>query len=385
VDLLSRTSFMALTEVAGGPCVTILMPTVRSRPEKRQNSPRFKKLVRRAEELLVAEGLATLKAKALLEPAQSLLENAAMWEDTGDGLAAFISPTLFRYYHLPLRLEELVVVNRLFHVKPLFPLVTYDGEFYVLALSKKQNRLLQCTRETHAEVDVPHMPQGLAEVTQYDVREKQSDFHTRAPRSKGRRMAVVHGHDEGAAVVEERLQEYLHQVSKRLNDYIGERRVPLVLAGVDYIQYLYRKLSSYPGLWGAGVKGNPDRLTAEELHRQAWGIVESHFRKGYGDAIARYRELAGKGRTSGAVEEIVEAASAGRVETLFADAGAQVWGAIDPDSREVRVRAERQAGDEELTNLAAIRAYAAGGEVHAVERAAMPEDTPLAAIFRFRL
>jgi hypothetical protein len=39
-----------------------------------------------------------------------------------------------------------VVVTDRFHIKPLLPLLSGDGRFYVLALSQSEVRLLQGTR-----------------------------------------------------------------------------------------------------------------------------------------------------------------------------------------------------------------------------------------------
>ena len=44
----------------------------------------------------------------------------------------------FRYYQLPLSLEELTVVTSRFHLKPLLALFNEDGQYYILALSQGQ-------------------------------------------------------------------------------------------------------------------------------------------------------------------------------------------------------------------------------------------------------
>ncbi|RPJ11944.1 MAG: hypothetical protein EHM37_10145 [Deltaproteobacteria bacterium] len=41
--------------------------------------------------------------------------------------------------------KELAVVSHRFHVKPLLPVLTSDGTFYILALSQNQLRLLEGT------------------------------------------------------------------------------------------------------------------------------------------------------------------------------------------------------------------------------------------------
>jgi hypothetical protein len=110
-----------------------------------QDPIRFKNLIRQAEELLVSSGLRGQDARDLLEPVKKL-DNSEFWQYQSDGLAIFISTNVFRYYCLPLNFEELVVVTDRFHFKPLLPLLTGDGKFYILALSQNDVRLLQGTR-----------------------------------------------------------------------------------------------------------------------------------------------------------------------------------------------------------------------------------------------
>jgi hypothetical protein len=50
----------------------------------------------------------------------------------------------------------LVIVSERFHVKPLLPLLSGDGRFYVLALSQNEIRLLQGTRYSVEQVDYLH-------------------------------------------------------------------------------------------------------------------------------------------------------------------------------------------------------------------------------------
>lgn len=144
------------------------MPTHRAGREIQQDPLRLKNLLSGAEKHLLASGLCTPDAKELLEPAQRLLQNSHFWQHQSDGLAMFLSREMFRYYRLPLDFDVLVDVTNRFHIKPLFPLLSGDGRFYILALSQNDVRLFQGARYSVSAVDLEGVPTSLAEALQYD-------------------------------------------------------------------------------------------------------------------------------------------------------------------------------------------------------------------------
>ena len=90
----------------------------------------------------------------MLEPASKFLQDSNFWQHQSDGLAIFISSNRVHRYRLPLNFEEFVTVINHFHIKPLLPLFTGDGQFYILALSQNYIRLLNGTRYSVSEVDI---------------------------------------------------------------------------------------------------------------------------------------------------------------------------------------------------------------------------------------
>jgi hypothetical protein len=153
--------------------------------------------------------------------------------------------------------------------------------------------------------------------------------------------------------------------------------------GVDYLFPLYREANSYRHLFEEGIAGNPERITAEDLHTRAWAIVQPHFLKAQHEAAAAYERLLGLGRASGDVETVVPAAYNGRVEHLFVAVGVQCWGTFDPTTHAVQWHREEQTGDEDLLDFGAIHTLLNGGTVYAVGPEYVPDIRPLAAIFRY--
>lgn len=392
MDLLSRDELQTLLEAQGGPCVSLFMPTHQAGAGTRENPIRYKNLLREAENRLTAAGLRAPEARKLLEPAVKLSDDARFWQRQGDGLAVFVAPGAFRRYCVPVEVPERVAVGRRFYVKPLLPLLTDDGRFYVLAISQKDVRLLRGTRHQVEEVPLPEVPRSLAEALKHDGPERQLQFHTGTPGAAGGRAAVFYGHGGAGEDAKDNLLRFFHLVDAGLRPVLRGERAPLVLACVDYLRPIYGKANSYPHLLEDGVRGNPDGGSIKDLHRQAWAVVEPYFAEPRREAAARYRALAGTGRTSADVREIVPAAHHGRVGVLFVARGREQWGRFDPARGTVRLDGEagpegEEAGGaepgEELLNLAAVETLRTGGTVYAVPPREVPDGAPLAAVFRF--
>ena len=387
MDILPREVLQTLLTREERPCVSIYMPTEHVQSEIQQNPTRFKNLVRDAKEQLVEGGMRATEAEDLLEPATRLIEDDPFWRDQSEGLAAYLTREGFEVYRFPYRFEQMSVVNNRFYVKPLLPLMSGDGRFYVLALSQNAVRLLRGTRYTVSELDLENVPQSLAEALQYDEQERQLQFHTETPPSGGghERSAIFHGQGfTDAARDKKDILRYFQQINRGVHDLLKDEHVPLVLAGVDFLFPIYREANTYPELVEEGVTGNPEHLSDQELHDRAWEIVEPIFHEGQEEDARRYRELAGHEERSGhTVETVVPAAFFQRIDTLFLREGAHVWGRFDEKSGKVHIEGEQSPENEDLLDFAAIHTYLNGGTIYTCDEGEMPAEDPLAGIFRY--
>ena len=378
MELLLHAQLRSLIEATQPPCLSVFLPTHRAGVEARQGSIRLKNQIRSAEEQLAAQGVRGAAAKTLLEPLLKLCENSGFWQYQSDGLAIFRSPDKFRYYRLPLHFDELLVVTDRFHVKPLLRLFTEDGRFYLLALSKNGIRFFQCTRYGAHEIALPEgTPASLEEVLQLEGVQKQHQVHTAGVAAK------FHGHGGRAGDDKQDLLEFFRRVDRGIRDTLRGDRAPLVLAGVEYLFPLYREASAYPYLADRGVPGNPDGRRPEELQSNAWAAVEPHFRAIRQQAARDYQEFAGGPRASADIRQVVPAAVQGRVDKLFVAVGRQIWGRWNQDAQSAEVSAEKQSGDRDLLNLAAIQTLLQSGAVYAVPPGEVPGGGLLAAVFRY--
>jgi hypothetical protein len=179
--------------------------------------------------------------------------------------------------------------------------------------------------------------------------------------------------------------QFCHAIDGALYEKLKNQKAPLVVAGVEYLHPIYQEGNTYPHLVEQGITGNPEILKPEELHDEAWQIVEPLFHKKEQEAMERYQELAGAdtGKASNDIKEIIPAAYFQRIDSLFVPVGRQMWGDFDPDTMSVDLHPEPEPDDEDMLDFAAIHTLLNGGTVYAVEPEQVPEQAPAAAIFRY--
>ncbi len=376
---LSNEELGLLMQTTGDPAVSIYIPTQRT-GDIEQNQIRLKNMLREAEKQLLEYGLRTPDAESLLEPAQQLLPDLPFWRYQADGLAIFISPDIFRQYRLPRTFRELAVVAERFHVKPLIPLFSEDGVFYVLAVSQNQARLLQCTRYNVQDITPAEVPSGREEAMEYDDPEKQHQFHTTGPGG----ATIFHGHGAPKDHDKDNILRYFHRVERGVQEVLSDEHAPLVIAGVDYLHPIYREASKYRYLLDEGIEGNPDDLSDEELQERAWQLVQPYFERGRAEAVEGYSGALAKGLATNDMKQAALAAYDGRVATLFVATGVHQWGKLDEESRKILLYDDRKPGLEDLLDFATVHTLAKGGIVYSLDPEEVPGETAIAAVLRYQ-
>jgi len=387
MEIPSIGELRALSERHNGPCISMFLPTHRSGMETHQDPLRLRNHIRAAENRLLLDHLRTTQVEHLLQPIQALLEDESFWLHPGDGLALFRSPDTFRTYWLPSSFKEQVVVTDHFYLKPLLPFLSKDERFSILALSQNEVRLLQATHYSVRKVDLPAVvPRGLAEALTYDEPENELQYHSSSSgvRGKGGRRATIF-HGQGVGIDDSRadLLRYFQRVDRGLHELLRDEQAPLVLACVESLFPLYREVNTYPHLLDQGVPGNPDKLSAETLLRQAWAIMEPYLLLAREQAAARYREYTETGRASHNVREIIAAAFHGQVESLFIAIDQEQWGTFHPATNTLHVHRVARYHDDDLLDIAATQTLLHSGSVYAVGQAQVPGGELVAAVFRY--
>lgn len=384
MDLFRRDDLRSLLNHTDGPCVSLFMRTTRG--AQFQDKKQWKNVLREAEERLKETGVRTPDARDLVRPGEDLLNDEAFWLTIPvGGLAAFLAPGRLTTYRLPVPLDEQVTVGDRFHVRPLLPLLTNNGRFFVLAVSKERVRFLHGTRFTVGEMPLEDVPESQDEAL-YNTDEGETRSSLNHPRQDPRayrREEIFRGPGTNTESGKDGLLEYCKRLDRGLHKYLRDERAPLVLATVEYLVPIFKEASGYKYLADEFINGNPEGVSDQDLQQKAWAIVEKRFRQEQERLFALYQQLdaAGTGLAGHYLPQLVPAAYQGQIQYLFLPAGVQSWGRFNPQDLSVELHDRQMPGDDDLLDLAATFTLRHKGEVIALDRDALPGMTQPAAIF----
>ncbi len=353
--------------------VSLYLPTHRAGREVTQDPVRFRGLLATAADELTDGGhLAT---------AGSLVEDRAFWSHGSAGLAVLAGPDGTTAVRLSEPIDELAVVSDRFHLKPLLAAVHRRVEFDVLALSRHSVRLVGVVGSRAVETEVDGMPTSMPEALQWDDREPQLQSHAGGRAGQGRVAAAFHGQGGSGDTRDVDLDRFVHQVDRAVAGHRSGSTRPLVLAGVDEIVAVYRKVTRCAHVLDDHVAGNPDQLRVSELADRARPFVPP---SGAGaEEAAREAFMVGATATVDTVEQAVIAAAAGQVASVFVPIDQVWWGRYRPGHHVLEEHDARQRGDHDLADVAATETLRHGGRAFVVPASDIPGGGSAAATLHF--
>jgi hypothetical protein len=288
-----------------------------------------------------------------------------------------------------LSFDELAIVGGRFHVRPLLGLLQDDGRFYVLAVSQNAVRLHTGSRYSISPLDHAGLPKNLVEALDIDEYRSALEWHGFRAGSTGvggaRAMFHGQGGSGGEVIKRDELRQFFRRLDAGLREMFHDESAPLLFAGVEYLFPLFREANSYRGLLERPLAGNPDLLTAKELHARAWSAVQPVFQAKRLTALRRYGDQAARGLASAELQKVLAAARQGAVETLFVASDRQCWGTFNGQGGQVVRHRGPEAGGEDLLDHAVVQGLAHRSAVYAVPAAELPAGDLAAAIFRYPL
>src|SRR5215472_17025285 len=139
-----------LQDVRTYPCLTITLPTHRTRPDNKQDPIRVKNLVTEGTNRLLGE-CSKRDVAPLLDRLDALVA-AIDYDYTLDGLMLAVNRDMAREYVLPFTLNERVVVDETFFTRDLVRALNHAVRYWVLSLSEQSTRLFAATRDDLEEI-----------------------------------------------------------------------------------------------------------------------------------------------------------------------------------------------------------------------------------------
>jgi hypothetical protein len=383
-DRIGLDDLMRLAEAKVGERVSIYIPIETAGPATRENAIRFKNAVREAEGLLIALMPRAEEARRLLDPVRALEDDREFWENQGRGFVAFVDAEGATTFRLPFEAPEVVSVSQVFHLKPLLPFFTENASYFLLDLNLNRVRLYRADRNEIDEVVVPNLPSNLDAALWPDQWQDQQQFHTTSAGVNERGTSVTHSSgDEGQGRRKEDILRFFQMIDAALMPMLAEERRPLVVACVPYLRPLYDEANNYSNVLEDTATQDPEASGPEDIAKRSWPIVSSYLASRELQDRERYGNQLSAGRAVSAIDRIVAASIEGRVDTLWVSMQDEVWGRVDEETNVITVHTQRQPGDFDLLDRAAVQALKAGARLYTVDRERVPDRSIAAAMLRY--
>ena len=248
--------------------------------------------------------------------------------------------------------QPVAAVGECFQLRPLLALASKHLEFYILALKLNDTRIFKCTDQSF---EAASFPKNAGTEAAFVPGASQSSL----------RAEPVHDRDHP----ENHLGRFYREIDRDVNALLKDGHPPLVVVGVEHEVALFHRLTTYPACVKPGIRGLSEHLGQNEMYRQSLELVRSVTTGSARRALDRFDKLIGTGHASADVQEIVRAASTGRVEHLFLLENGAVPGAVD--------------GGADLLDTAAVQTLRHGGDVQTLLETSMPSEGPICATFRY--
>ncbi len=369
---LDRAELDSLLNLEANWYLSLYMPTAKAGSEIRQNSIRYKNLLKQIQD--------SIKDREIWDTISSVEGEPDFWNTQLHGLAVLGTPDLLRLYRLPMTLPELVRVNTHFHLRPLLPFLNNNGSFLVLTIDQQKIRLwLGSHFDKLVEIPLPDLPTSFEDyLATYDTK---AEIQFRGGHFGGSgNQGLFHGHGDVTAKEETEIKHFLQHFDGEISNLLKEYNLPLVIAGVESILPLYLEANTYKLMIGKGIDVQPESISEDKLRQKAWELVEPYYQASQQQYLAEIGEQSHMDRVTNELARILQDSFQGKVKALFVSPQAERWGYFNPDTQAVDFHQERQADSQDLYDTAVEWVLKRGGDVYLDEDQSSP---PITALLRY--
>ena len=365
----------------GETCVSLYQPTHRHFPDNKKDPIVFKNLLRELENSLDKLNDKALREK-LLAPFYALQEDQEFWMNTMDGIALLTNAERAILYHLHVPVEQLALVARNFHIKPLLRAFQSVEYFQALVLSRDSFSLFEGNQNSMEELP---LLEGAPRTMEDALGGQLTPGHITFGAYDGAgETPMYHGYVDTQNEIDKDTERYFRVVADFVQEQISEKsHLPLVLVTLPEHQALFRRVNKNRWLMKEAVAMSAQDTSSADIRQSIHALIARLEAEKISKIKENYHTARADKLASPDVGEISQAAVKGRVGTLLLEQNRIEPGVIQRATGFItRGEASSPYFDDVLDDLAQI-VLQMGGEVMMLKPADMPEDTGAAAIFRY--
>ncbi len=382
-DLLTQGLIHELLTLNEVPCISLYMPTHRSHPDNIQDTIRFENLVKQVKASLL-EKYPTAEIQELLEPLETLASDTEFWNNSSYGLGVLRSTGLFKVFRLQIPVEELVIVADSFHTKPLRHFLQSADRYQVLTITMDAIQFFEGNRHSLVETKLPDdFPKTITDALGEELTEKHITVASFGGVG-GKSGNMHHGHGGKKDQVDDDTKRFFRIAADAVYDnYSKPLGLPLILAALPEHHYHFNLVNKNPFVLPKGVEINPQSVSIEKLAELSWEVMQPVYLKKLETLAGKFNQAKSDGLGCYNIEEVIEAAVAGRVDTLFIEEHRIIAKRLRNINGTYKVMDVTQPKLDDLLDDIGELVSKKGGKILILPKEIMPGKTGIAAILRY--
>lgn len=369
-----------LFKVREGPCVSLFMPTYTKAPDYKQNQIVFKNLVRDMEKSLLQK-YPRRSHQYIIDTFKDMADDLELWSNISEGLAVFYARGETIVYCLSKPVKELIVVADSLHIKPLIENFQYADCYHALGINREEFTLFNGTRYCVNEVRLgKDIPNNIID----ELGEDYSSAYISGRYGGANSEGTYHGHGDKSKLIAQDTEKFFRFVDKAVYDHYSKlTKFPLVLIALPEYQNVFREVSDNPYLLDEGINTNYDIFTVDKLNEEIWKVVEPIYKKKEEELLERFENSRSNDLASADLADIAKSSISNRIETLIVEQDRIIPGRVNKINGDIEEGMLDHPEFGDLLNDIVLLTIQNGGRIIVLPKEAMPEDTGLAAIYRY--
>lgn len=292
---------LQLRNERGNICVSVIVPTHRTSPERRADKQEVEKVLDNAKQLLRYK-YPEDQISPLLRSMDELLASVDFMHNT-EGIGLYISSNVKLAVQFPFPVQEKVLVDDNFEIRDLLYKISYATPYYVLMLTEQGGRFFEGRWKGLAEIKDNNWPKEYKDEYVYE-KPVRSSSHAG--------YAHVKNYEKDKPELEAiRFKNFFQEVDKALNSYFTDN-ISLVLLGPEKELAWFEEVSRHKKNMIGKIRGNYNHSNSESLADMAWPVMLAYLQDERQQLINEFVEKIGERLGISGIQEIWEAAGEGR-------------------------------------------------------------------------
>lgn len=288
-----NSTLQLVKDITSDICITVLLNTHRTKPDKLQDRITLKNLIQQTEMRLL-----TFETK---ERTQKLMDKLKKLEASIDhtfnqeSLLLFVSDNIATYTRLPISVGNRVVIDSTFATRDLIRAMHLETNYFILVFSENKARLIEAMSDKLVQEIGKPFPIENTDLYPTLVREKKN-----------------------ARIQNQYTSEFFNRIDKEVNAIRYLHSLPVLLCSEASNIHEYNKIADQKhSIYPPYLKGNHEKVTAQNIVSEAWKILHKYCIEKENKRLEELELAITNGNYICDINEIWEAIPEGRIQTLF--------------------------------------------------------------------